>query len=179
MNLFFPKTCQACNHILTDYETHICVKCRHELPLTNYHYERPEVVKKIFYGRVELEAATALFYFHKQGAVQHLLHKLKYKGQEQLGQVFGVWLGAELQESSYFKSIDVVIPVPVHSKKLKQRGYNQVALFANHLAKSLNARYVRFGVVKIDEHENSSFSIPRRTFSIGCKYFLRQKPVDD
>ncbi|MDA9334617.1 phosphoribosyltransferase family protein [Flavobacteriaceae bacterium] len=141
VNLFFPKTCQACNHVLTDYETHICVKCRHELPLTNYHYERPKVVKKIFYGRVELEAATALFYFHKEGLVQHLLHKLKYKGQEQLGQVFGVWLGAELQESSYFKSIDVVIPVPVHSKKLKQRGYNQVALFAKHLAKSLNAYY--------------------------------------
>lgn len=141
VNLFFPKTCQACDHILTDYETHICVKCRHELPLTNYHYERPEVVKKIFYGRVELETATALFYFHKEGLVQHLLHKLKYKGQEQLGQVFGVWLGAELQESSYFKSIDVVIPVPVHSKKLKQRGYNQVALFAQYIAKSLNAYY--------------------------------------
>jgi ComF family protein len=175
VNLFFPKTCQACNHVLTDYEAHICVKCRHELPLTNYHYERPEVVKKIFYGRVELEAATALFYFHKQGAVQHLLHNLKYKGQEQLGQVFGVWLGAELQESSYFKSIDVVIPVPVHSKKLKQRGYNQVALFAKLLAKSLNARYVDTVLLKSMNTKTQVFQSREERFQSVANSFYAKK----
>ena len=82
INLFFPKTCHACNTILTDNELGICVVCRHELPLTNYHFERPETVKKIFYGRVRLEAATALFYFHKSGRVQQLLHHLKYNGKE-------------------------------------------------------------------------------------------------
>ena len=142
INLFFPKTCHACDAILIDNETDICVRCRHELPLTNYHFERPETVKKIFYGRVHLEAATALFYFHKSGRVQHLLHHLKYKGKEEIGRVFGNWLGAEILESPYFESIDIVIPVPIHSKKLKQRGYNQVALFAQQIAKILNASYV-------------------------------------
>ena len=141
INLFFPKTCYACNAILTDNEFDICVRCRHELPLTNYHFERPETLKKIFYGRVQLEAATALFYFYKDGRVQQLLHQLKYKGKEDIGRVFGNWLGAELLESPYFESIDVVIPVPIHLKKLKQRGYNQVALFAQHIAKVLNVSY--------------------------------------
>ena len=142
INLFFPKTCHACDAILIDNETDICVRCRHELPLTNYHFERPETMKKIFYGRVHLEAATALFYFHKSGRVQHLLHHLKYKGKEEIGRVFGNWLGAEILESPYFESIDIVIPIPIHSKKLKQRGYNQVALFAQQIAKILNASYV-------------------------------------
>ena len=141
INLFFPKICYACESILSDNETEICVECRHELPLTNYHFDRPETVKKIFYGRVELEAATALFYFHKSGRIQQLLHKLKYKGKERIGHVFGNWLGAELLESPYFESIDVVIPVPIHLKKLKQRGYNQVALFAQQIARVLNASY--------------------------------------
>ena len=141
LNLFFPNTCHACNAILTDNELDICVSCRHELPLTNYHFDRPETLKKIFYERVQLEAATALFYFHKRGRVQQLLHQLKYKGKEDIGRVFGNWLGAELLESPYFESIDVVIPVPIHSKKLKQRGYNQVALFAQHIAKVLNVSY--------------------------------------
>ena len=141
INLFFPKICHACNTILKDNELDICVACRHELPLTNYHFERPETVKKIFYGRVHLEAATALFYFHKSGRVQQLLHHLKYKGKEDIGRIFGNWLGAELSESPYFESIDVVIPVPVHFKKLKQRGYNQVALFAQQIAKALNVSY--------------------------------------
>ena len=142
INLFFPKTCHACETILTDNEIDICVGCRHEFPLTKYHFERPETVKKIFYGRVELEAATALFYFHKSGRVQQLLHQLKYKGREQIGRILGDWLGVELLESPYFDSIDVVIPVPIHSKKLEQRGYNQVALFAQQLAKALGASYV-------------------------------------
>ena len=140
INLFFPKTCHACNTILTDNELGICVVCRHELPLTNYHFERPETVKKIFYGRVRLEAATALFYFHKSGRVPKLLHHLKYNGKEDMGRIFGNWLGAELLVSPYFESIDVVIPV--HFKKLKQRGYNQVALFAQQIAKVLNVSYL-------------------------------------
>ena len=142
INLFFPKTCYACDVILIHNELDICVRCRHELPLTNYHFERPETVKKIFYGRVHLDAATALFYFHKSGRVQQLLHQLKHKGREQIGRILGDWLGVELLESPYFNSIDVVIPVPIHSKKLKQRGYNQVALFAQQLAKALGASYV-------------------------------------
>jgi ComF family protein len=141
VNLFFPKLCYACDAILSDNERAICVGCRFELPLTNYHFERPEKVKKIFYGRVDLEAATALFYFHKRGRVQHLLHHLKYKGKEDIGRVFGTWLGAELLESPYFNSIDIVIPVPIHFKKLKKRGYSQVALFAQQIAKVMNASY--------------------------------------
>ena len=59
--LFFPKLCHACNTILKDNEIDICVGCRHELPVTNYHFERPETVKKIFYGRVQLEAEKHFF----------------------------------------------------------------------------------------------------------------------
>jgi len=142
VNLFFPQACSACDTLLTDNENYICVRCRHELPLTNYHFDRSETITKIFYGRVQLQDATALFYFHKENRVQRLLHNLKYKGKEELGRVFGNWLGAELQESSYFNTIDIVIPVPIHPKKLKQRGYNQVALFAQQLANILNASYV-------------------------------------
>ena len=148
INLFFPKTCHACSLILADHETQICVICRHELPLTNYHYDDPEVVKKIFYGRIQLEAATALFYFYKGGKIQQLLHQLKYKGQQELGVFFGKWLGAELIESKFFNDIDIVIPVPLHPHKLKKRGYNQVASFAQYLALSLNAKYEDSVLVK-------------------------------
>jgi len=63
VNLFFPKTCQACSLILSDNELQICVSCRYELPLTNYHYDNSEAIKKIFYGRVELKGATAFVLF--------------------------------------------------------------------------------------------------------------------
>ncbi len=174
INLFFPKICHACDKILIDNESDICVGCRHELPLTNYHFDRPEIVKKIFYGRVHLEAATALFYFHKSGIVQQLLHNLKYKGKEEIGRVFGNWLGAELLETSYFKSIDVVIPVPIHSKKLKQRGYNQVALFAQQIAKVLNASYVDGVLLKSINTQTQVFQSREARFQSVAHSFYAQ-----
>jgi ComF family protein len=174
INLFFPKTCHACDAILIDNETDICVRCRHELPLTNYHFERPETVKKIFYGRVDLEAATALFYFHKSGRVKHLLHHLKYKGKEEIGRVFGNWLGAEILESPYFESIDIVIPVPIHSKKLKQRGYNQVALFAQQIAKILNASYVDDVLLKSINTKTQVFQSREARFQSVADSFYTQ-----
>jgi ComF family protein len=172
--LFFPKLCHACNTILKDNEIDICVGCRHELPVTNYHFERPETVKKIFYGRVQLEAATALFYFYKKGRVQQLLHQLKYKGNEDIGRVFGNWLGAELQESPYFESIDVVIPVPIHLKKLKQRGYNQVTLFAQQIAKVLNVSYVDDVLLKSINTKSQVFQSREARFQSVAHSFYAQ-----
>ena len=174
INLFFPKTCYACDVILIHNELDICGRGRHELPLTNYHFERPETVKKIFYGRVHLEAATALFYFHKSGRVQHLLHHLKYKGKEEIGRVFGNWLGAEILESPYFESIDIVIPVPIHSKKLKQRGSNQVALFAQQIAKILNASYVDDVLLKSINTKTQVFQSREARFQSVADSFYTQ-----
>jgi ComF family protein len=174
INLFFPKICHACDVILIDNETDICVRCRHELPLTNYHFERPETVKKIFYGRVTLEAATALFYFHKNGRVQQLLHHLKYKGKEEIGRIFGNWLGVEILESPYFESIDIVIPVPIHPKKLKQRGYNQVALFAQQIAEVLNAMYVDDVLLKSINTKTQVFQSREARFQSVADSFYAQ-----
>ena len=49
------------------------------------------------------------------------------------------WLCLEEEES--LKSVDVVVPVPLHSKKQKKRGYNQVALFAKHISQAIKAEY--------------------------------------
>lgn len=141
LNLFFPQVCEACNNALSDNELVICTKCRHDLPATNYHFENAEAVKKVLYGRVKLENATALLHFTKKGAVQQLLHNLKYRGHEHIGGFLGKWLGAELQSIEAFKQIEVVIPVPLYKTKLRKRGYNQVEQFGKAIAKALNAEY--------------------------------------
>ncbi len=180
LNLLFPQTCQACDSLLFDNEKHICVRCRHELPLTNYHFERPEAITKIFYGRIQLQAATALFYFYKYGRVQQLLHNLKYRGKEELGRVFGNWLGAELLESSFFKGIDIVIPVPIHSKKLKQRGYNQVALFAQQLAQVLGVVYRDDVLLKSVNTKTQVFqSRTARYESVAHSFYVKNRSAID
>ncbi|NOY47643.1 MAG: ComF family protein [Chlorobi bacterium] len=142
LNLFFPKVCYACNNLLGDNEEYICITCRHNLPVTNYHFENNEAIKKVLYGRVELELGTALLKFEKKGIVQHLLHNLKYKGHETIGGVLGKWLGNELKTIKAYNTIDVIIPVPLHKRKLRKRGYNQVEKFGVEIAKALDVEYI-------------------------------------
>jgi ComF family protein len=141
LNLFFPEICEACNNVLSDNELVICTNCRHQLPVTNFHFDNSETVKKIIYGRVQLENATALLHFSKKGIVQQLLHNLKYRGHEQISDFFGEWLGAELKTVKAFEAVDVVVPVPLYKSKLRKRGYNQVAKFGKEIAKALDANY--------------------------------------
>lgn len=139
--MFFPKVCEACSSYLSDNERIICTLCRHQLPVTNFHLHQDDTVKKVLYGRVQLEEATALLYFSKKGLVQQLMHNLKYRGHEFIGELLGAWLGDELKDLEVYKSVDFVIPVPLHRTKLRRRGFNQVEKFGQEIAKALNAEY--------------------------------------
>lgn len=137
INLFFPKACAGCNAILLVSEQVICTECRHAIPLTNHHViENNEAILK-FYGKLDVVHASALFYFQKNGIVQELIHKLKYKGHQEIGETIGFWYAEELKNNVVFDTIDFIIPVPLHPKKFKKRGYNQVTTFGNALSESL------------------------------------------
>ncbi len=141
LNLFFPKVCSACDNPLEANELCVCTFCRHELPFTNFECSLNNEVTKRLYGRVQLENASALLWFSKKGLVQHLIHNLKYKGQEHVGVFLGKWLGEELIKHEGFRTVDVVLPVPLHSKRLRQRGFNQVHKFGKELAKTLKCDF--------------------------------------
>lgn len=149
VDLLFPKVCHACLNLLQDNEDTICVDCRHDLPVTNFHFDDDDTVKKVLYGRANIENGTALFRFEKKGLVQQLVHGLKYKGYETIGFSLGNWLGGELKNLENYKSIDLVIPVPLHKKKLKKRGYNQVAKFGQQIAEALGADYLDDVLIKV------------------------------
>jgi ComF family protein len=107
------------------------------LPLT-LHIENPdnEVIRK-FYGRLPVEHVSSLLYFHKKGIVQKLIHHLKYRNRQQVGTFLGDWYGEELQKIHSEIKFDAIIPVPLHKKRMKERGYNQLTTFGQALSKSL------------------------------------------
>ncbi len=141
INLFFPKVCSGCSSFLVANENVICTVCRHDIPLTNHHLNPENDAFKKFYGRIPVIHTSALFYFHKKGIVQELIHNLKYKGHEEIGTILGEWYAEDLKNIDLLKSVDEIIPVPLHRKKLKERGYNQVTAFGEALSSSLNLDY--------------------------------------
>jgi len=79
----------------------------------------------------------ALFHFVAGGCVQHMLHSLKYQNGRQVGHMLGQLIGQELLANQAFAMPDAVVPVPLHPKKKRIRGYNQSELIAQGIAKAL------------------------------------------
>jgi ComF family protein len=70
--------------------------------------------------------------------IQNLLHELKYRNRPELGRLLGRVYGGELSAAGFGTSFDIIIPVPLHPKKKKRRGYNQSDEFGKGLSEALN-----------------------------------------
>lgn len=111
------------------------------MPFTGHYTNVDNETAKKFLGRLPLQHASALLYFHKEGIVQNLIHNLKYRGQQQVGTVMGQWYAVNLKNIESLHGVTHIIPVPLHPKKLRERGYNQVAQFGMALAKGMDTQY--------------------------------------
>ena len=146
--LFYPETCPNCRQQLLQNEKIICTFCRHDLPLTNFKSYTKNKITAIFYGRIPIEKAFSLLFLRKKGITKNLIHQLKYYGVEEIGIFFGDWLGEILSENQEFSSIDFIIPVPIHAKKKKRRGYNQLTKFGICLQQHLKIPFVEGVLVR-------------------------------
>ncbi len=167
LNLLFPKVCGGCTDKLQGTEKVLCTACRHNLPLACYHRHNGDTMLKMFFGKVKITQATALLKFQKRGITQELMHNLKYRGQEDIGQLFGAWLGQELIDSSLFNDIDMVIPVPLHPQRQRKRGYNQVTKFGDEIAKALQVPFYENGLTKLTKTKSQVFKKRLHRFSSG------------
>ena len=141
IELFFPKVCAGCDALLLEFENVICTSCRHEIPLTNHHQNPDNEAFKKFYGKVPLQFATTFMFYNKKGIVQQMIHKLKYQGAEEIGEVIGNWYASDLSNLISENPPDQIIPVPLHKRRFRQRGYNQVAFFGRALSNKLQISY--------------------------------------
>ncbi len=139
--VLFPNLCFGCNARLYRGEQMLCTLCRNQIPLTEFNFKDENRLDKTFYGRIEVKKAACMLYYSENGIVKNLIHQLKYKNQTQIGGFLGEWFGNILKEDTALPTIHYVIPVPLHPKKLRQRGYNQVASFGSQIAKSIHATY--------------------------------------
>ena len=143
VDLIYPNRCLGCHTSLTPNEVVLCVRCRVNLPLTDYHLtseESPMMVK--FRGKVPIRYALSYLHFTKEGIAQKLVHQIKYGGQKEAGELIGRWYGEELRASySLLVDADLVVGVPLHKSRLQQRGYNQADWIGRGIADGLAKPY--------------------------------------
>ena len=125
LNLFYPRLCLLCQTPLVKGEEHICLHCSDHLPYTHFTDMETNPVCRLFEGKVSFVAATALLHFTKGGSGQKLIHSLKYHGNKKLGYELGRMAATAYRETGLFDTVDLLLPVPLHPKRMRQRGYNQ------------------------------------------------------
>jgi predicted amidophosphoribosyltransferase len=93
---------------------------------------------------IEYDRVHAFFVFSEGGKVQHLLHQIKYKGQEKLGEYLGACIGRSFTRQEY----DVIIPMPLHPSRRRERGYNQAACIAKGIAHESGIPFLEDNLVR-------------------------------
>jgi len=149
LKLFFPNNCLACGQALVRQEEVICLECNFKLPRTGFHLHEENPIARVFWGRVNMEAATSFLFFNKGGNVQQLIHNLKYRGKKSVGIYLGKLFGGALNESVLYASIDLIIPVPLHPKKQHQRGFNQSTVIAEGLSAAMKKPVVDDNLIRL------------------------------
>lgn len=157
LHLFYPKICITCDAALLTLEKLICTSCRHDLPIICYSSFKDNTIKNTFLGRVPIEKAGSFLMYRKLGKTKALIHHLKYKGNQKIGSLLGYWFGNILQESGEFNDIDCIVPVPLHKKRIKQRGYNQVTSFGKALAQELKCEYIPNILIRVSASKTQTF----------------------
>lgn len=148
VKLIYPAYCLACEQSLVKGEETICTNCRATLPRTHFHLDPVNPVATRFYGLTPIERVLPYLHFSRKGIVQKLLHQLKYKKHPEIGQILGKIYGYELHKAGVLTDIDLIIPVPLHPLKQKQRGYNQAMAFAEGLSEATGLPITEEGLVR-------------------------------
>lgn len=78
-----------------------------------------------FLGRVQFVAGGAFLHFRKKTISQRAVHQIKYHGDLKLAAYIGTMIGREIADTHRFDDVDVLLPIPLHPRKRRKRGYNQ------------------------------------------------------
>lgn len=134
----FPKLCVCCDRYLSHQEDYVCDLCMFTLPrFESYKFHDNQLARK-FWGRANIQFATALFSLKNSAAVKNILHQIKYKNNTELAVLMGERLGTMLLKLPELSNVDVVMPVPLHPKKELLRGYNQSNLLVQGIVEVTN-----------------------------------------
>jgi ComF family protein len=130
--------------------------CLQKLPYTSFESMKENPTEKLFWGRISTSFACSIFYFEKENILQNIIHQIKYKNEKKLGIFMGKLMGLKINDLIKAHNIDFMIPMPIHPKKEKKRGYNQAALLCVGINSINKLDYIENAIVKIQHTETQT-----------------------
>ena len=163
LNLFYPNNCCACNRILVRSEVSICTFCEYGLPRSGSIHNN-QILNSLLWRTGKMNRANSTFLFDRKGKMQPIIHAIKYRGDKALAIEMGKLMA--INSRVLYKDVDILVPVPMHPKKLKVRGYNQAYLIAKGISKITNIPICESLLVK-SKYTNSQTDMSREERAVN------------
>ncbi len=140
LNLFFPPRCIDCRQVGAWF----CAECMSRIPRVEPPFcarcgntvINDELCPRCQTSPLQIESIRSAVYF--EGALRQAMHWFKYRGRTVLAEPLGGLMAECWMQSRV--PIDVVVPVPLHAARWRERGYNQAALLAREMARRAGLR---------------------------------------
>ncbi len=136
LDLFFPPLCPGCSCVLEEADHVVCGQCAKSMPFTEHASHKDNKVSGLFTNISKVQRSAALCFYDPDTVFHKLVHALKYHNQPAVG----MWLGRQAalrfrnENPHWFDGIDLILPVPLHRKRLGRRRYNQSVLIADGIS---------------------------------------------
>lgn len=153
LQILYPERCALCEADLIRGEHHLCATCAFDLPYITGNQTDVTKLNKLFWGRVPVQSVYALFNYQKGNQVQTILHAIKYKSRPLVATHFGRVLGQAMPAKH---SLTCILPVPLHPKKERKRGFNQSLAIAEGLADELKLPIYKRAMVRNTHNESQT-----------------------
>lgn len=126
LDFISPRQCVVCGERLAPTERSLCSVCVLHLPRTTYQFTPEDnPMAQLFWHLTPVERAAALLFYEPHSEMARLVYDMKYHDRPDIGEDMGRLMANEMQFARYFDGIDVLLPVPLSRKRMRQRGYNQ------------------------------------------------------
>jgi ComF family protein len=136
-NFLYPPICHICQANLQNSEHLICEICWNKIKSDTGNFDFYDSRHK----REDYFFKEARFTSDFNEHIRKIMHLLKYKDFRTIAFKLGEILAELVNNDKNYKSADFIIPVPLHSVKFRERGYNQAELIAKGLSKKTNIPY--------------------------------------
>ena len=157
LDFISPRACVVCDHRLAPSERSLCAVCLFHLPRTNFHLKPLDnPMAQLFWKLTTIQKAAALFYYQPHSETAQLVYRLKYNNRPDIGEDMGRVMAKEMQLSDFFSDIDVLLPVPLSRKRLRQRGYNQSEQLAVGISDVTHLPIVTKALRRKDFHQSQT-----------------------
>ena len=160
LDVFLPRVCLVCGRRLFRNESHLCLHCIADMPLTHFwersHNPMADKFNDVMNARDGGDGETyvyacALFFFKPDSPYRDILYDIKYEGNIAAGRHMGHLLGEKMASADMFGDVDAVVPVPLHWRRKRKRGYNQAEVIASGIADTMG-RPMRTDLLKRVKH---------------------------